>query len=111
MGEFEVDVNSLLYYVLNTIADLCGNTLTELNICTKDLNSNMISRFKALKNLEIEDTFISDLGPHPELKSLRFTGCKFEHSILCTNLFPKLEEVFFIYNKELTDDNLIEFQK
>lgn len=98
--------------LFDSIADLCGKTLTELRINLHRVDFNTKSQFQALEALELCDASGINFRMHSQLKSLKLCS-KLEGSKpiddWIVQAFPLLKEVVFHQQSELTDDVLIRF--
>lgn len=95
--------------ILNTIAEFCGKTLTELTVYGHKLNFNTASPFEVLEKLELYDATIYDLGPLAPLKSLKLTFVKINDCDWLAKEFPNLQEAKFYAFHKLRDQMLTEF--
>lgn len=94
----------------NSIADYCGDTLTELTAHVGYINLNTKYQFNALKRLSLATGFVYDLANFPELKLLEVRCSKVMRPDQFARAFPKLERVTFSAADGLNDDAFIAFQ-
>lgn len=93
---------------LNTIADLCGNTLTKLKIQNHISNFKTRSSFKNLKKLTLNNAPPLNFALHEQLKCLKLIRNNNIDSGLMVH-FPNLEKVTFFAMQNLTDSVMCDF--
>lgn len=98
--------------ILNMIADYCGKTLTSIELSSSNvINLNTRSPFKALKELELDDTNIKYFKCKSELQRLIISGEKVINCKWLIQSFPHLETVELSCIKLLRIDQVDKFLK